>query len=131
MRVLHRTGPRGAALLRVYVLAGDRDGRLSFADALVRAARARGLRGATLLPGLAGYGRHGRDGALDASLYRPERQPYVLELVDDAGALEAFAREEVAPRNRWDRLVTLEHLQVVAYHRGDDAGPEGAQERAG
>lgn len=120
LRTLHRTGRAGAGLLRVYALAGDRaDGR-GFLDVLVVAARGRGLRGATVLPAVAGFGRHGGERALDTALYRPERQPLVLEIVDDAASLEAFARDEVAPRNRWGRLVTLERVEVRSYHAGPD-----------
>lgn len=122
MRVVHRAGLEGAALLRVYTLAGDALGGHSFADALVRAAREAGLRGATVLPGVAGYGRHGSDAGLAVPLYRPERQPLVVELVDHPDRLEDFLRNEVAPRNRWARLATLERLRVHAYHRSND-GP--------
>ena len=116
MKVLHRAGLEGASLLRVYTLAGDKVGRVSLAEALVRAARERGLRGATVLPALAGFGRHGLDDALSVQLYRPERQPLVVELVDDPEALQRFVVEEVARLDRWGRLTTLERLRLHAYH---------------
>lgn len=122
MNVLHRAGLEGASLLRVYTLAGDKVGKLSLAEALVRAARSRGLRGATVLPGLAGFGRHGLDHALSVQLYRPERQPLVVEVVDDPERLARFVDEEVARLDRWGRLATLERLRLHAYHATPDGG---------
>jgi hypothetical protein len=119
VRLLHRAGLDGAVLLRVYTMAGDRVRGTSFAEALVHAAQRAGLRGATVVPGLAGFGRHGADVSLTVQLYRPERQPMVVELVDAPERVAAFLRDEVAPRNRWDRLVTLERLRIHAYHASD------------
>jgi hypothetical protein len=124
VKVLHRAGLEGASLLRVYTLAGDKVGRVSFAEALVHAARRRGLRGATVLPGLGGFGRHGLDHPLSVQLYRPERQPLVVELVDEPERLRRFVSEEVAALDRWGRLATLERLQLHAYHATPDR-PEG------
>lgn len=123
MKVLHRAGLEGASLLRVYTLAGDKVGSVSLAEALVAAARKRGLRGATVLPGLAGFGRHGMDVPLSVLLYRPERQPLVVELVDDPESLRRFLDEEVARLDRWGRVATLERLTLHAYHATpEDAG---------
>lgn len=110
----------GASLLRVYTLAGDKVGRGSLAEALVQAARRQGLRGATVLPGLAGFGRHGLDSQLSVVLYRPERQPLVVELVDAPERLRRFVEEDVARLDRWGRLATLERLRVHAYHATPD-----------
>lgn len=120
MKVLHSAGLEGASLLRIYTLAGDKVGGASFAEALVRAARETGLRGATVLPGLAGFGRHGLDVPLSVLLYRPERQPLVVELVDDPVRLRRFVEEEVARLDRWGRLATLERLELHAYHASSD-----------
>lgn len=122
MRVLHRAGLEGASLLRVYTLAGDKVGRVSLAEALVHAARERGLRGATVLPGLAGFGRHGLDVALSVLVYRPERQPLVVELVDEPERLKRFVDEDVARLDRWGRLATLERLRLHAYHATPEPG---------
>lgn len=124
MRVLHRAGLEGASLLRVYTLAGDKVGKGSLAEALVAAARRRGLRGATVLPGVGGFGRHGLDVPLSVQLYRPERQPLVVELVDEPEALRRFVEDEVARLDRWGRLATLERLTLHAYH-ASPPGDEG------
>jgi PII-like signaling protein len=120
VKVLHRAGLEGASLLRVYTLAGDKVGKVSLAEALVRAARRNGLRGATVLPGLAGFGRHGLDLPLSVQLYRPERQPLVVEVVDAPERLERFVDQEVARLDRWGRLATLERLRLHAYHATPD-----------
>lgn len=114
----HREGPADACLLRVYTLAGDTVQGASLAGALVAAARRRGLRGATVLPGLAGFGRHGLDVPLSVLLYRPERQPLVVEIVDEPETLRRFVEEEVARLDRWGRVATLERLTVHAYRSG-------------
>jgi len=122
VNVLHRAGIEGASLLRVYTLAGDRVEGVSLAEALVAAARRLGLRGATVLPALAGFGRHGVDVPLSISLYRPERQPLVVELVDEPDRLRHFAAQELARLDRWGRLATLERLTLHAYHAGSEPG---------
>lgn len=126
MKVLHHAGLEGASLLRVYTLAGDEVGRASRAEAIVAAARERGLRGATVLPALAGLGHHGLDVPLSALLCRPERQPLIVELVDEPETLRRFVEEDVAKLDRWGRVVTLERLTVHAYHATPDGPGEGA-----
>jgi len=108
----------------VYTMAGDRVGTTSLAEALVTAARRRGLRGATVLPALAGFGRHGLDVPLSVLLYRPERQPLVVELVDEPEALRRFFEEDVSRLDRWGRVATIERLTLHAYHATPDAPGE-------
>jgi PII-like signaling protein len=115
--------PREANLLRVYTLAGDRVGRLSLAEAVIRAARAAELMGATVLPAVSGYGRHGYEPELVVLAHRPERQPWVVEIVDSPDRLIAFL-PTLGRLNRWRRLVTLERIRLYAY--GTDSPPSGA-----
>ena len=112
---------RGVALLRIYTLAGDRVGQQSLAEALVRTARAAGLAGATVLCAQAGYGRHGFNSTLTVFVYRPERQPLVVEIADTLERLEAFLGQ-VRALNRRQRLVTLERIAVHAYGAAGKSG---------
>lgn len=114
----------GAMLARVYTLASDRVGSEAFAAAIVAAARRSKLSGATVLPGTMGFGRHGLDSTLAVATYRPEDQPMLVEIVDDAAAVLAFL-PTLQALNRWRRLVTLERVRVRAYQAGD-AGPDPA-----
>ena len=108
------------SLLRIYALAGDRARGKSLSHSLVEAARAAGLKGATALPGLMGFGRHGFDTELMTLLYDPLRQPELIEIVDETERLEAFL-PTVNDLNRAGRLVTLERLEVYSYHLGSGA----------
>lgn len=101
-------------LLRIYSLAGDTVGKHSFAQALVIAAREAQLKGATVLPGVSGYGRHGYEPEFMVMVHRPEKQPYVVEIVDAPLKLVAFL-PTIARLNRWQRLVTFERVRVHAY----------------
>lgn len=116
-----RLAATGGLLVRIYALASDRVGGESFAAAIVAAARQARLAGATVLPGAMGFGRHGLDSTLAVATYRPEDQPMLVEIVDDAAAVLAFL-PTVRSLNRWQRLVTLERVRVRAYR----AGGEGA-----
>jgi PII-like signaling protein len=106
--------PQEAHLLRVYTLSGDRVGRRSLAEAVVRAAREAELMGASVLPAVSGYGRHGYEPELVVLAHRPERQPCVVEIVDSPDRLAAFL-PTLGRLNRWRRLVTLERIRVHAY----------------
>lgn len=117
METLMRADLEGASLMRVYTLASDRVRRHDFATAIVNSARDAGLMGATVLPGIMGYGRRSYDGELSVALYHPEHQPYVVELVDRPDRLRAFLGT-VLEMDRWGRLVTIERIQVRSYHRG-------------
>lgn len=105
-----------ALLLRLYTLAGDRVGGKALAEAVIAAAVEAGLAGATALPGIMGFGRHGFDAELMTSLYNPNRQPVVVEIVDEAEKLSAFL-PSLARLNRHRRLVTLERVRVHSYHQ--------------
>lgn len=112
---------RVALLLRVYALASDRFQGEAFTSAIVRAAREAKLAGATVLPAIMGYGRHGVDSALSVALYRPEAQPMIVEVVDAPERILAFL-PTLRAMNRWDRLATLERLEVRSYRAGREPG---------
>lgn len=122
METLMRADVEGASLMRIYTRASDKVGRHDFATAIVQAARDAGLMGATVLPGIMGYGRDCFDGELSVALYHPEHQPYVVELVDRPERLQEFL-PRIQEMNRWDRLVTIERLRVHSYHHG--TAPDG------
>lgn len=108
-----------AALLRVYVLAGDRTGGQPLADALVLAAREAGILGATVLPGIAGFGRSGRHGSLEVFIHDPLSQPFVVEFIDAESHLRNFipVLERLDPRGC---LATIERVDSLSYHAAGD-----------
>jgi uncharacterized protein len=116
-----RSAPRGAVLLRVYALASDRFQGRALTTAIVGAAREAELAGATVLPAIMGYGRHGYETALSVALYQPEKQPMIVELVDDAERILAFL-PTLQAMNVEGRLTTLVRLEVRSYRSGSEPG---------
>jgi len=117
-----RGAPRQAALLRVYALASDRFEGRALTTAIVGAAREAKLAGATVLPAIMGYGRHGYETALSVALYQPENQPMIVELVDDVERILAFL-PTLRAMNAEGRLTTVERLEVRSYRSGSELGP--------
>lgn len=105
--------PLTAQKLRLYL--GERDkapGGGHLYDAILREARARGLAGATVLRGVAGFGAHSR--LHTAKILRlSEDLPIVIEIIDLPEKIAAFlpwVEEHVV-----EGLVTLEECQVLLY----------------
>lgn len=105
--------PRTAQRLSIYL--GERDkaadgGHLH--EAILREARARGLAGATVLHGVAGFGAHSR--LHTAKILRlSEDLPVIIEIIDTAAKIAAFlpwVQEQVV-----EGLATLEDVQVLLY----------------
>jgi PII-like signaling protein len=106
------TLPREGKLLRVFIGESDRDGHRPAYQAIVELARREGLAGATVLRGLAGFGRSSR--LHTASILRlSEDLPIVIEIVDTAERIDAFL-PKLEPLVGGG-LVTLERVEVLAY----------------
>ena len=103
-----------AGLLRVFVGADDRFEGRPVHEVIVERAHAAGLAGATVLRGVVGYGAHSRIHTVKI-LRLSEGLPVVVEIVDAADRLEAFAAtlEDCIAEG----LVTLEPVRVLL-HRG-------------
>lgn len=104
---------REGRLLRIFVGESDRThGRPTY-EAVVAAARRRGLAGATVLRGHTGFGANsvihrGSPWRLSSDL------PMVIEIVDDAEAIAAFL-PELDTLLQGGGLVTLERVWVLRY----------------
>jgi PII-like signaling protein len=101
-----------AQLLRVFIGESDRHGGKPLYEAIVLAARHRGMAGATVLKGMMGYGHSSR--LHTASVLRlSEDLPVVVEIVDRPDRIEAFLPElsEVVDGG----LITVEEVRVVRY----------------
>jgi PII-like signaling protein len=99
-----------ASRVRVYVGERDHHHGQPLYTAIVHAARKAGLAGATVFKGVEGYGSHSvvhaaRIVDLSSDL------PVVVELVDEAGKIEAFLPALTAMVDAG--LVTLERIEVV------------------
>jgi PII-like signaling protein len=75
-------------LLRVYLRTADRTPHVPTFELLVKAARANGLAGATVLQGLVGLGSHGFARASNWSFV--QHLPVIVEIVDAAEKIGAF-----------------------------------------
>ena len=105
-----------AKLLRIYIGDSDRWHGRSLADALLEMLRSKGLAGATVLHGTAGFGSHSRIHTAHV-LRLSEDLPLVIEAIDSAEKIEA-----VMPTIEGmveEGLVILSDVEVVLYRHRD------------
>jgi PII-like signaling protein len=108
--------PRDGHLLRIFIGESDRYEGVPLYEWLVRRARQRGLAGATVLRGLAGFGAHSR--LHTAKILRLSTDlPIVVEIVDAIDKIEAFLPEVDAAVG--EGLATVERVEVRFYRSGD------------
>jgi PII-like signaling protein len=106
------TIPTEGKLIRIFVGESDRwEGRPLY-EAIVVAARQRGLAGATVLKGFMGFGAHSRIHTAKV-LELSQDLPIVIEIVDAPERIEAFMPE--LERMVGDGLITLERAEVLLY----------------
>ncbi|MFQ5427591.1 MAG: DUF190 domain-containing protein [Thermodesulfobacteriota bacterium] len=104
-------------LLRVFVGEQQKfEGRPVY-EAIVEAARERGLMGATVLRGILGYGAHCKLHTAKV-LMLSEDLPMVVEIVDTSARIKEFI--PVIKKMNHKGLITLEKIKVVAYNCGDE-----------
>jgi PII-like signaling protein len=104
--------PREARLLRVFIGESDKYRGRPLYEAIVEAARARQLAGATVLRGPLGYGASSR--IHTAKILRlSEDLPMVIEIVDVEEKINAFLPELDGMID--EGLVTLEKVEVLFY----------------
>jgi PII-like signaling protein len=111
--------PQDAAVLRIYVGENDRAGNLPLYEAIVLAARERGLAGATVLRGAIGFGRSSH--LHTAKILRLSQDlPVIVEIVDGEEKINAFipALHDIMGSG----LVTLEPVKVLRYGDGAPGG---------
>jgi PII-like signaling protein len=107
--------PRDGHLLRIFIGESDRHEGVPLYEWLVRRARERGLAGATVLRGLAGFGAHSR--LHTAKILRLSTDlPIVVEIVDTIAKIEAFLPEVDAAVG--EGLATVERVEVRFYRSG-------------
>jgi uncharacterized protein len=102
-------------LMRIFIGHSDRWERKPLHMALLELFRAKGLAGATVLQGVAGFGP---DSILhEAHLFRLSQDlPLVIEVVDTEEHLQAVLPD--VDRMMSGGLITMEKVQVVRYARG-------------
>jgi PII-like signaling protein len=102
--------------MRIFVGEADQWERRPLYAALLALFRAKGLAGATVLKGVAGFGP---DSILHtAGILRLSADlPLVIEVIDSEDRLEAVLPE--VDRMMGGGLVTMEKVRVIRYERGD------------
>lgn len=106
---------KDARLLRIFIAESDQWQGRPLYQAIIAAARAMGLSGATVLKGFMGYGRHSE--IHTANLLRlSEDMPIVVEIVDDGKKLKAFVKS--VDKMMGDGLVTIEKATVLLHRVG-------------
>lgn len=112
----HFTGER--TLMRIFIGESDRYQGRPLHEALLRRFREKGLAGATVLRGVAGFGANSwihTDKVLRLSL----DLPLIIEVVDTEEAITGVLPELDAMMG--GGLVTLERAQVILYRPGSPA----------
>ena len=108
--------PRQGKLLRIFIGEGARHEGLPLHEWIVRKAREKGLAGATVLRGLAGFGAHSR--LHTAKILRLSSDlPIVLEIIDTEDKIEAFL--PLIDEAVGEGLATLEKVDVRLYRPGE------------
>ncbi len=107
-----------ALLARIYIGESDRWEGVPLYQAIVEKLRAAGVAGATVLRGIEGYGRAAR--VHTAHILRlSEDLPILVEVVDREDRLRAVLPEIDAMVD--GGLITLEHVEVIAYRSPEPA----------
>jgi PII-like signaling protein len=108
-----------ALLVRIYIGESDHwEGRPLY-EAIVRLLRERGLAGVTVLRGIEGFGRAARVHTTRI-LRLSEDLPILVEVVDEEERVRAILPELDAMVS--GGLITLEHIEVVAYRSPGQGG---------
>jgi len=106
------TLPEEGSLLRIFIGESDRHGGMALYEWLVRAARERGLAGATVLRGIEGFGARSR--VRTAKILELSTDlPVIVEIVDSAEKIEAFLA--AIDGAIVDGLATVEKVQIRFY----------------
>lgn len=104
-------------LLRIFIGESDRWEHKPLYEEIVRAAREKGLAGATVIRGIEGFGAHSR--LHTARILRlSEDLPLIIEIVDRAEKVDAFVAD-IDPMIQ-EGLVTLERVEVIKYRADKD-----------
>lgn len=107
-------------LLRVYLQSADRPPHAPTYQAIVKAARAHHLAGATVLPGILGFGRHGiiRESAWSLA----NNVPVIVEIVDTPQKITDFLHGSL-DKLMTAGMLTLERASVMMYRRRSQDDP--------
>lgn len=104
--------PETGLLLRIFIGESDKHAGRPLYEVIVEEARRRGLAGATVIRGVMGFGANSRIHT-SKILRLSEDLPMLIEIVDEAGKIEAFLPD--LDTMIQEGLVTLERVHIVIY----------------
>lgn len=108
------TLPREGSLLRVFIAESDRHGGMLLYEWIVRAARERGLAGATVLRGVEGFGARSR--VRTAKILKLSIDlPIIVETLEKIDAFLPVIDGAIK-----DGLATVERVQIRFYRSGTE-----------
>lgn len=112
--------PAEGERLRIFIGESDQHEGRPMYEAIVQAARRRGMAGATVLRGIEGFGAASR--VHTAKILRlSEDLPIIVEIVDRPDRVADFLPELDAMIR--EGLVTLEKVRIIAYRNSDSGSP--------
>ncbi len=106
-------------LLKIYIDTDDRHAGEPLWEAILKAAKAEGLGGATVFKAVSGMGIHSQLRSYQV-VALSQSLPLVIEIIDDAEKIHTFLErlDEMVEEG----LVTLSDVEVMRYrHKGDQA----------
>lgn len=110
--------PKEAQMLRIFIGENDKFEGQPLYEAIIYAAKERGMSGATVLRGILGFDAHSKIHTTKI-LRLSEDLPLVVEIVDSPEKIEAFLPQ--LDKMIDEGLVTLEKVQVLVYrHNSND-----------
>lgn len=104
--------PKEAQMLRIFIGENDKFEGQPLYEAIIYAAKERGMSGATVLRGILGFDAHSKIHTTKI-LRLSEDLPLVVEIVDSPEKIEAFLPQ--LDKMIDEGLVTLEKVQVLVY----------------
>ncbi len=107
-------------LIRIFLGESDKVNHQPLYEAIVRAAREKGLAGATVLRGVEGYGAVSRVIHTAKILRLSEDLPIVVEIVDTEDKIKSFMPEvdRLIEDAKCGAMITLEKAEIVRYSVG-------------
>lgn len=106
-------------LMRIFISESDRYQNRPLSDALLELCLKRGIAGATVLKGAAGYGSHGRLHT-DRLLRLAAELPLIIEVVDSQANIEQLVPEMDMLIS--SGMITLEKAHVIRYFQAKPQG---------
>jgi PII-like signaling protein len=107
-------------LLRIFLGESDRIGHQPLYEVIVRAAKAKGLAGATVLRGVEGFGADSRTIHTAKILRLSEDLPIIVEIVDTEETIKSFLPDVDAlfEKAGCGGMMTIERAEVIRYSPG-------------